>query len=291
MEKKITKTPEATREALIGLIGTILTICGGLTTTGVGAAVTLYLVEQKTHQVDLVPPESDQALTVDLQQIPIPREEADQLDPDEYANTSDLGLVLAQPRAGWSQIEEMTYYDLFFEEAALSPLILFSSWIGSAWDEQPVCRIRYGEPVQIQYQEGTTENGTPIDLETLRSLIGGDTISHYSQITVLAIDKETATDYTLAGIALTWGALHRGGVNHIVASEESQYILLQATWLLQDVRVDGQKIDLPIERWALFADGPQRYYVVELNYVPSESQPAQVWDDLKAYMDSFRVIQ
>lgn len=47
------------RAAVIGLIGTLLTVCGGLTGAGVSAAVTVYRVEREVQQVALAPPGSD----------------------------------------------------------------------------------------------------------------------------------------------------------------------------------------------------------------------------------------
>jgi hypothetical protein len=57
------------------------------------------------------------------------------------------------------------------------------------------------------------------------------------------------------------------------------------------VRLDGQETDLAMERWALFAEGPRYYYLVEIDYVPEGSQSTQVREDLQAYLDSFRVIR
>ena len=289
MEDK--KKSQATRVAVIGMIGTILTVCSGLTGAAVSAGVTVYQVERERQQVALAAPGDERALTIDTQQIAINQKEAQQLDPNDYAVAQASGFVLAQPRAGWSQVEEMTYADLFMDEGALSPLILFSSWVGSDWDEQPVHRTRHEESVPVQYQEGSEENGVPVDVEVLQNLAGTDTLAHYSQIIVLAIDQEVAADYTLAEIALAWGTLHRGGVNRVVANKGSQYILMQATWRLENVRIAGRETDLAIERWALFSKWPQHYYVAELNYVPPVGQPIQVWQDLQVYMDSFRIIQ
>jgi hypothetical protein len=285
------KRTQAVRAAVIGLMGTILTVCGGLTGAVITAGVTVYQVERQRKHLAVAAPSVDQALTVDLGQIAIEPRETAQLDPGEYDVDSDQGFVLAQPDAGWSQIE-MTYLDLFLVEGeALSPLILLSAGVGSAWDEQSVHRIRYDEPVQVQYTEESTENGVPMDMDTLRDLTGTDTFSHHSQIIVLAVEKQVAADLTLAEIALAWGTLHQGGVNRIVASKDSQYVLMQATWQFEDVRIGEQELDLPIERWALFAEGPQHHYLVELNYVPAPGQTMQMWEDLQAYMDSFRVIQ
>jgi hypothetical protein len=282
-------------KAMIGLTGALLTVCGGLTSATISAAVTIYQVERGRDQVDLAPPESDLPLIVDTRRSAIDQQEAMQLDPNEYNVTSDLDFALAQPRAGWGQLEEMTYYDLFLgeREEAVSPLVLFSMRVGSTWDEQPVRRMRYAEPIPVQFQEETRENGVPVDLDLLRDLKGTDTLSYYSQIIILAIDKEVAADYTLAGIALAWGPTpqYGGGLNRVVASEESDYILMQATTRLEKVQLDGQETDLAMERWALFAEGPQYYYLVEIDYVPEGSPSTRVREDLQAYLNSFRVIQ
>lgn len=59
----------------------------------------------------------------------------------------------------------------------------------------------------------------------------------------------------------------------------------------RDVRVDGRDGDLSMEGWALCAEGPQNYFVVEVVYFPQTGQPIRVWEDLQAYVDSFRVIR
>jgi hypothetical protein len=289
-EKKSSDTP---KKALIGLIGTLLTVCGGMTGALVTAGITIYQVERQAQQVALPAPGSDQALTVDTRQIAIDRAEATRLAAEDYVVDLDLGFVMAQSHAGWNAMEEMRYLDLVFDEAAASPLVRLFTLADAAWDEQPMRRLRYTGPVEIQYQEQSTENGIPMNLETLRNLTGGDTLTHYSQFTVLAIDKQMAAGITPATIALTWGPdpLNGGGVNRIVAPRDTQYILMQATSQLKNVQIDGQTTDLSIERWALFAAGPQHYYVVELNYVPAPGQSLQVWEDLQTYLDAFRIIQ
>jgi hypothetical protein len=288
MDNAREKPRQPIRKAVIALAGTLVTICGGLGGAAFSAGVTIYKTERAVQQVALPAPDSEQTLNIDTRQIALSAGEARQLDPDTTYAATDAGFVLAQPRAGWEPIAEMTYADLFAEEqVALSPFVLFYSKVGLAWDEQPVYRIRYREPLQIQYIQGSLENGVAIDVEQLHS----DTAAYYSQITVLVVDKAVAQNYTLADIALTWGTFHWGAVNHIIANRDSNYILMQTTWRLENVRAGGQETDLAIERWALFADGPQHYYLVEVNYVPQPDQRRQVWDDLQAYMASFRVIR
>ena len=78
MEDK--KKPQATRAAVIGLIGTILTVCGGLTGAIVSASMTVYQVERERQQVALAAPGDERALTIDTRQIAINQKEAQQLD-------------------------------------------------------------------------------------------------------------------------------------------------------------------------------------------------------------------
>jgi hypothetical protein len=284
-EKKQQKSSR--QAAIIGLVGTLLTVCGGLSGALIGGIATIYKIDREAQQMAIAAPQSDQPLTVDTHQITISSSEAAKLDPSKYLVIQDLGFVMSQPSTGWSDGGQMTYLDLFLEEGTnLSPLILFSTWIKDAWDGQPVRRIRYTEPVMVQFIEGSTENGVSVDPTKLKN----DTIAFYSQLTTLALSKAVVgQDFTLYGLALTWGSLHQGGVNELVANPNSQYVFEQVSWVLKGVHVDGQQADLTLQRWALFAESSERYYIVEVQYVPATGQSVQVWDDLQAYMDAFRV--
>jgi hypothetical protein len=274
--------------AIIGLVGTILTVCGGLSGAVIGGIATIYKIEREAQQIAIAAPQSDRPLSVDTYQISTSSSEAAKLDPSKYLVFQDLGFVMAQPKTGWSDGGQMSYLDLFLEEDTnLSPLILFYTWVKETWNAQPVRRIRYTEPVMVQFVQGSTENGISVDPTQLHN----DTIAFYSQITTLALSKDVVgQDYTLYGLALTWGGLHQGGVNELIANPDSQYIFEQVSWELKGVRVDGQLADLTLQRWALFSESSDRFYIVEVQYVPATGQSMQVWDDLQAYMDAFRVI-
>ncbi len=277
-----------TRVAIIGLVGTILTVCGGLVGALIGGVATIYKVQQEAQRLAIAAPQSDQPLSVNTRQIAISSSKAAKLEPSKYLVFQDLGFVMAQPPLGWNQGGQRTYYDLFLEHGMnLSPLILFSNQIKDAWDDQPLRLIRYSEPVAVQFLQGSTENGAAVDPTQLEN----DTVTYYSQVIVLALDKAIAQqDFTLYELALTWGSLHQGGVNNLVANPDSQYVFEQVSWELKGVRVDDRQADLTLQRWALFAEGPDCYYIVEVQYVPVAGQSMQVWDDLQAYLDAFRVI-
>ncbi len=286
IEKKRQKSTHPV--AIIGLVGTILAVCGGLSGALIGGITTIYKIERESQQIAIAAPQSGQPLTVDTHIISVTSSEAATLDPSKYLVVQDLGFVTAQPRTGWRDGGQLTYLDLFLEEDTnLSPLVLFYTWIKDTWNNQPVRRIRYTEPVMVQFFDGSTENGISVDPTKLKN----DTMAFYSQITTLVLSKALVEpDYTLSGLALTWGSLHLGGVNTLIANPDSQYIFEQVSWVLKGVGVGGQKTDLTLQRWALFAESPDRYYVVEVQYVPVKGQSMQVWDDLQAYLDAFRVI-
>lgn len=276
------QTTATMRAAVLGIVGAVLTVCGGLAGAAISVALTIYQVERGRDTVAISAPGGDQPLTVDVREIGISYQEAMGLDAGAYFVAPELGFVLAQPRQGWGSVEETTYGDLFLERGAYS---------GSTWDQQPIRRIRYGEAIEVQCGDGSLVNGVALDCEMLRQAYDTDAFRYANEIAILSLDKEAAAGYTLAGVALEWGITQRGGLNRIIASEGADSVVMQASWHLEDVIVDGRQGDLGMERWALVADGPLRYYVIEVTYFALPGQSVQVWEDLQAYMRSFRVIQ
>lgn len=289
MENQNKQQKSSNRMAIIGLVGTILTVCGGISGALIGGVTTIYKIQREAQQIAIAAPASEQPLTIDTKKITVTSAEASSLDNLKYIVSQDLGFVMAQPGTSWKERGQITYLDLFLEDATnLSPLILFSTWVKDAWNDQPVRQIRYADPVMVQFIPGSTENGIQVDPTKLHN----DTIAFYSQFTVLALSKGVAEpDFTLYGLALAWGGLHQGGVNELIANPDSQYVFEQVSWALKGVKVNGQQTDLTLQRWALFAESSERFFIVELQYVPATGQSMQVWDDLQAYMNDFQVIR
>jgi hypothetical protein len=114
--------------AIIGLIGTILTVCGGLTGPLLGAATTFYKVRQDTQRLAIASPLNDQPLQVNTRQIDISSSKVSKLDPNKVSVYQDMGFVIALPLSGWEETNKKTFADLFLEQATnLSPLILLAN--------------------------------------------------------------------------------------------------------------------------------------------------------------------
>jgi hypothetical protein len=288
VDKEKQEQKHSKQVAVIGLVGTILAVCGGLVGALIGGMTTVYKIQQEAQQLSIAAPQEGQTLTVDTRQVSISEAQAADLDSSDYLVVEDLGFVMAQPAVGWELSSDMLYQDLFLEQNTnLSPLILFSAQVETAWDWQPVYRLRYSQPVTVEFIEGSTENGVPVDVTQLEDPV----LAFYSQMTILVLEKVRAPDFTLVDLALGWGHLHRGGVNSIVANPDSQYVFEQVSWELKNVLVEERNTDLTLQRWALFAEGDEFYYILEVQYVPAADQSVQVWDDLQNYLSAFRVIR
>jgi len=287
--KKKEQEKNSRRVALLGLLGTALTVFGTVTGALIGGATTVYKVMRSSEKLAISEPQGDKTLSVDIGQVDISLDDARELDGDEYQVFTDLGFVMMKAGDDWTDRGDLSYADLFIEQSVnLSPLIFFYSDVGWAWDEQPVRQYRTSEPVMVTYVDGSLENGYPVDITILMD----DTVAFYNQFTVLTLDKQVVgDDFNLYGLALKWGELHRGGVNRIIAAENSPYVFEQVSWRLSHVEVDRKVTDLSLERWALFTEGEKHYYLVEIQYVPAAGQPARVWDDLQEYLHEFRVIE
>ena len=68
-------------------------------------------------------------------------------------------------------------------------------------------------------------------------------------------------------------------------------MVVQSSATYEGVRMAGKQAVITVEDWLLFAETEDAYYVVEIAYTPQSGQSVQVWEDLQAYMDSFRVIE
>jgi len=231
------KRSPAIQTALIGLIGSVLTVIGGLCGATVASITTIYELERQNQHIALAAPTGGQSLSIDTGSIFISRQDASALDPSTYYVDFEHGFVLHRPLSGWDALEEMTVEEQLAKENVTCQAVCDQPVFRIRYrepieiesdrqtDDQPVHRIRNAEPVMVQFIEGSTENGIQVDPTQLES----DTLAYYSQMTILALTKDKAQDFTLYELALKWGILHQGGVNNIVANRDSQYVVEQVS--------------------------------------------------------------
>ena len=282
------KSP-AFRTALIGLIGTLLTVCGGLSGALVTSAVTVYQVQRQNQKVSLTAPQGGKTLRVDTGGIFITRQEAADLDPEKYFVDLEKNFILPRPQSGWDPMQEMSLQEQLAEQDVTCIQLC----------DQPVYSLRYGKAIEIESDRSTTVNGKSLPEEILvfaEQLHGPPPWKqpYYSQMILNIYEKAQLDElglHNLPDVIMQTTRFSAGRVNRVVAQENSHFAILQYSSTFSGIRVDGQPASLTIDSWLLFAETDRTYYTVEITYTPQSGQPIQVWDDLQLYINQFRVIQ
>ncbi|MCX6038054.1 MAG: hypothetical protein NTW99_09230 [Chloroflexi bacterium] len=301
--------------ALIGLVGTILAACGGISGALVTSAVTVFQVQRQNQQVALPASGGGETLSVDTGSIFITRQKAAALDPATYYVNLDQAFVLHRPLPGWDDMEEMTVQDQLAEDNVTCLVVC----------DQPVFRIRYGEPIEIESDRQTTVNGhlIPEELLKLNEMLYGPPpwklpyysqmilnvfeksevqalgihtlkLPYYSQMILNVFEKSEVQAlgiHTLPDMILLMTRYSAGRVNRVIAQVDSHFAIVQLSSTYEGIRVGGEPATMTIDNWLLFAEADTAFYTVEIRYTPQSGQPLQVWDDLQLYIDQFRVIQ
>ena len=282
------KSP-AFRTALIGLLGTMLTVCGGLGGAMVTSAVTVYQVQKQSQKVALTSPGGSQTLKVDTGTIFITRQEAAGLNPDTYYVDLEHAFILPRPLTGWDAMQEMTVQEQLAEQNITCLAIC----------DQPVFRIRYGKSIEFESDRSTTVNGHLVPdplLFSIEKLYGPPPwkLPYYCQMVLNVFDKSAVKGLGIRGLPdliLQIGRFSTGKVNRVVAQENSHFALVQLSSTYSGIRLNGESATSTIDTWMLVAEADNAFYEVEITYTPQSGQPIQVWDDLQMYINQFRVIQ
>jgi len=282
------KSP-AFRIAMLGLLGSVLTVCGGLGGALITNAVTLYQVQRQNQKVALSAPLGGQTLKVDTGTIFITRQDAAALDPEAFYINLEQAFIMHRPLTGWDAMHEMTVQEQLAEDNVTCQMIC----------DQPVYRIRYGEPIEIESDRATTVNGhlIPDEILTLTETLHGPPpwrLPSYSQMVLNVYDKSALQKIglqTLPDMILLMTRFSTGRINRVVAQENSHFAIVQFSSTYQGIRVNGETVAMTFDSWLLFAEADNAFYTVEITYTPQSGQPVQVWDDLQLYISQFRVVQ
>jgi hypothetical protein len=277
------------RTALIGLIGTFLTACGGISGALLTSAVTIYQVQRQNQHVSLPASTGGESLSVDTGTIIITRQKAAALDPATYYVNLEQGFVLHRPLSDWGDMEEMTVKEQLAEENVTCLVVC----------DQPVFRIRYGKPIEIESDQNTTINGhlIPQDLlNSIETLYGPPPwkLPYYSEM-ILNVFKKSEVQklgiHSLPDMILLSTRYSAGRINKVVAQANSHFAIVQLSSTYEGIRAGGVAATMTIDNWFLLAEADNAYYTIEIRYTPQSGQPLQVWDDLQQYIDQFRVVQ
>jgi hypothetical protein len=281
--------PVSIQTALIGLVGTLLTVGGGLCGAFVTSAVTIYQVEREKQLLAVSSEGGEQTLSIDTNTIFLSRQAAADLDPERYYLDFEHAIIFRRPLPGWDPMEEMTLEQQLAETNIPCNVAC----------DQPVFRIRYGEPIEIESDRATTINGhfIPEDVLNLSEQLQGPPpwkSTYFSQVILNIYEKELARQIgvvNLADLILLTTQSTSERMNRMVAQEDSHFAILQGSSALEGIRMAGEPAALTLDDWLLFAESEKAYYVIEIAFTAQSGQPLQVWDDLQTYIDEFRIIE
>jgi hypothetical protein len=287
MTKK--QKPVFVQTALIGLVGSFLTVCGGLSGALVTSAVTIYQVKHDAQQVEVASSGGQQTLSVDTGTIFLSRQDAAALDSQDYYIDFERAFALHRPLSGWSALEELSLEEQLAETNVTCAVAC----------DQPVFRIRYGQPMEVESDRATTVNGhtLPDDYLNLSEQLYGPPpwkAPYYSQMILNLYSKDVAGSFgvnNLADLILTVTQYQAGRHNRMIAAQDSHFAILQGSSTLDGIRIAGEPGTMTLDDWLLCAESDSAYYIVEIIYTTQSGQSVQIWDDLQTYIDDFRIIQ
>ena len=78
----------------------------------------------------------------------------------------------------------------------------------------------------------------------------------------------------------------RKGLEYRIAEVQKQIGKLQE----ERRKIDEKLRDFSINRWFLFTENQDAFYIVEIGYSPQVSVSIQTWNELQDLMRSFRII-
>jgi len=275
--------------AIIGLIGTFLTTCGAISGALISGAVTVYQVQRQAQQVALPAVGGDEIFKVDTGSIFITRQEASSLDPEKFYVDLEQAFILHRPLPGWDEMEEITVEEQLAEENVTCLSVC----------DQPVYRIRYGEPIQIESDRSSTVNNHPIPeniLELSEKLYGPPPwkLPFYNQVILNIFERNEVQAlgiHTLPDMLLLNTRFSAGMVNRIVAPAGSHFAIVQLSSSFDNIRIADQPATMTVDYWFLVSETDTAFYTIEIRYTPLSGQSIQTWDDLQLYIDQFRVIK
>lgn len=265
----------------------------------------------------------DKEISIRTAQLKSSAPEVRNFDPTKFYVDSTSGFSFARPTGkSWSDPKPISGIDAVLKakgavltramrerqrvSLALHPL-------GKMILHQKVLRITSGKPINIKTTDQTTNQlfdsilakmkkdasskGTVLSAKIVtnirKQILGFNSINFSNEFTVSVFDKANAAGVpvklSLPNFFMTMGAQVGLMTDRLVANKDS--ILLGMSINLKQVTIDGRDTDVRIDRWMLFTETTQRFYLVEIAFSPETEDSIEVWKELRQMIDSFRVFK
>ncbi len=217
---------------------------------------------------------------------------------DNYAD-SDIGFVIRKPFSDEWIFKKLSFKELLIERGFVDKAVeyLLDSLGKSITDPNEnihIKSIRRGEAQTFKFTKETLINGILIsdkNLKNAQALTSGEEKSH-DLINIFAYNKNAfKTKQSLLDIFLSEVPLiSKLGPKKLYVNADNSVFLLDNSAIFEKVIYNGQLGTHITNNMSLFQENNQYFFEVILNYIQSDDKPTQVWDELRDYLASFRVL-
>lgn len=268
----------------------------------------------------------DKELRIVTNKLKTSREQApaaDSKDFREYYVDTMRGFYFKLPNSkSWSKPELVKGLEVLLEKSGipLTPemrkqIKAFESspMFGPLVREAETLILTSGEPIELEITNETSNQALNVmielarlnseskgvklgekELATLRhQLIGFERMKFANSFSITifrkGILKELPIKISLPNFFVTYSLYLRPNLVRLEANEQS--ILMAKSYSLEHIKLNGRKSDIRIDSWFLFAESPGAFYVVNIDFSHQAGSSLQAWEELRALMDSFRIIE
>jgi hypothetical protein len=221
----------------------------------------------------------------------------DSISLNEFYADSDIGFVIHQPSSGeWmvkTQSLAETYEEKGLTDAAIEKLLEeISSDIRNPNENIRVLVIRRGDVQSIRYTEETVIDGHQLDIGIVGEVFTNREERRQDQISVLAFKKDAIErKQGLLDFFLSAAQLYRGlGPKKLYVNEENTVFLIDCSAFAEKIEYNGELGDHVINHMVLFQENNEYFFELVVTYIQAADKPTKVWDELRDYLNSFRVL-
>lgn len=259
---------------------------------------------------------AEKTISINTTQLSVDHKKVEAIDPKDHFVDSSLGFIFKRPLSGgWSKPKTINGFSEYLKakNVSLHQMLIeqleanlkFDPY-GPAIMDMVSVRMTKGKTVNLKITGETTNelieriiSGKPNEImesEKMllrKAIIGFEEMDYTNEIVIQRFDKgilESAPiKISLPNFAVKVLAGNSIYIDRLVANERT--VLAGGSIKLNDVLVDGQKRSFRFDRLFLITESQEAFYMVDIGFSPDTESSLQVWEDLRAILNSFRVLE
>lgn len=216
---------------------------------------------------------------------------------NEFYADSDIGFVIHKPLSGEWAIKKPslaeTYGEKGFTEEAREKLLEgLSNVISNPNENIRVLIVGRGNAQVVKYTEESVLSGYQLDVEIIEGVLASCEERIYDQFCILAFKKDAfkrkqgLLSFFLSEVQL----LDQLGPKRLHVNPENTVFLIDCSASAEKIEYNGKLGDHVLNNMVLFQENSEYFFEVMVAYVQAADKPTEIWDQLRDYLNSFRVL-